>query len=59
MTEGDWVTDGSGGMVGQIITLTINPDLYGDEPAAIVEWDYKDTKVRTYAMLSQLVPFNG
>jgi hypothetical protein len=58
LNDGDWVMANKGGMVGEIIKLATVPDLYGDAPAAIVEWDYRGTKVRTYAMLSQLVPLN-
>lgn len=55
MKEGDRVRHrylGGEGVV--VISETTAPDAYGDHTVALVEWDYKDTKVRTFAPVSSL-----
>lgn len=37
-----------------VIAGTTAPDAYGDYPVALVEWELKDAKVRTFAPMTSL-----
>ena len=57
VAKGDRVSDPLDGMVGTVIIAeTTAPDAYGETPVALVEWDWKGEKVRTYVPTARLRP---